>query len=135
MNLCRLVPLLIICSDAIGGTVAALVGHTISSGIGLGLLVGLLPLLILATMYVGASHWRPDRPHCKNGHCRSQDYEFMDVQEIITKTGTVRVYTYQCLCGDRYLYRDGDFVSLAPAGEESPFMTISNWGRWTKTAG
>lgn len=130
MNLSRVIPLLVVGSAAGGGAIAAYTGHDVLVGVASGFLIGLSPLLLLGLAYAFLVAWRPDRPACRNGRCRADDYEFLEWPEGARKEGTGCSYCYQCRCGDRYVQRGTRFVEIAQDATEKPFMALSKWGRW-----
>ena len=128
MNLCKAYPIFIILCITVGGTIAYFTGAPLMRGTTIGLLVGFAPIALLCISYVAVTTWRPDRPNCRCGQCRSQDYRYLGPDHITPET----VYEYQCpSCGRKYRKKDKRFWEFAENGVESPCMVVSKWGRWT----
>lgn len=130
MNLCRLIPLFIVGSTAIGGSVAAFLHLDLFMGLTIGFFVGLSPLAMLLGLGYVLELWWPDRPVCRASKCRSSDYEFLEWRKSETKNGKPFSFIYRCRCGHRYMQREKRFIEILDDGTEEAFMVISKWGRW-----
>jgi hypothetical protein len=71
--------------------------------------------------------WRPDRPICRCGKGRSEEYEYIGPEQITAET----VFEYRCpFCGRRYRQKEKRFWEFLDNGSDIPYMSISKWGRW-----
>ena len=90
-------------------------------GAALGCLVLQCPLLLDHLWHI----WRPLRPMCKRGKCKSRDYRLVKMSED--------EYVFQCSCGDTYSRRGPDFLEVLPSGASRPYMRRSGFlGKWVK---
>jgi hypothetical protein len=128
MNLDRLLPLFILLCLVLGGVIAHLRGESVLIGAGIGMAVGLSPLVFLGIAYLFIQRWSPDRPPCACGACESEDYDFIDSLSDFEE----HVYAYRCpACGREYRAK-GDSFSLSTPEGVKPYMKTSRWGRWVR---
>lgn len=96
----------------------------------LGLVAGFLFFKLLGLLSRAWGVWKPLRPPCERGRCRSGDYEFVRVEE--------RGAVFKCRCGDEYLNPDWlplttrRFMRLLPDGSVRPYMKARPLCRWRK---
>ena len=128
MNLSsRLFPVFVMACATIGAAVANSFSLPILLGAVIGLIVGFSPLVIIAIGYFLLMAWRPDRPLCRCGRCRSKQYQYAGPTQITAAT----VYEYQCPFCSRVYRQEGDcFREVSGDGSAIPYMRISKWGRW-----
>jgi hypothetical protein len=127
MNLCRVYPVFIMLCIAISGAIAHVSGAPLLHVIILGLAVGMAPLVLMGIMSILMVAWCPDRPMCRCGKCRSDDYSYVESGNITVET----VFEYQCpFCSRTYRQRDKRFWEFSSDGSEIPYAVISKWGRW-----
>jgi hypothetical protein len=101
------------------GKVGWLVGGLI--GILSGVLL-LYSLWLLAEFYY---RFRPLRPTCRNGKCRSDEYEI----NVVAKEGLWESEN-RCKCGDTYLRSGSRFMLLLPDGSTQPYMLRKPFHNW-----
>jgi hypothetical protein len=129
MSLSLVLPSLTLIAAAIGGVVAYLIGAPTLSGVAVGFLVGVSPVLFIGVFASLLSAWRPERPTCRCGRCRSGGYEFIGPAQNSPEL----VYEYRCpACQRKYRQKGGRFWERLQDGTEIPFMRVSSWGRWRK---
>ncbi len=127
MNLSRAYPLFILLCIAGGATIAHFTGASIFIGTAIGSAVGVAPMALLCITYLLFMKWRPDRPMCRCGKCRSEEYEYIGPKHITAET----VFEYRCpFCGRIYRQKEKRFWEFLDNGSDIPYMSISKWGRW-----
>ncbi len=77
---------------------------------------------LLATLY---QRFRPLRPPCRQGRCRSNDYEI----RVIAKEGSWESES-KCKCGDMYVRRGNRFMLLRADGSTHPYMLRRRFHNW-----
>lgn len=94
-------------------------------GFPLGLILAFLIIYILNILMDLWYVWRPLRPICKNGKCKSNDYKWVTRIEDFCPV-------FICSCGDLYLKNGSLFIELLSDGSSEPYMSHSFFGRWKK---
>jgi hypothetical protein len=90
-----------------------------------GFIVGIVPLALIWLVGLPILLFYRDRPACICGHCRSQDYRYLSMEQQPLS------FDYECpSCSRRYRARDGMFSEVASDGSERPYMRQSTFGRW-----
>lgn len=115
---------------ALGGVaIAHFCGFSLWTGFGYGLLVGFSPLalLFLAALVLRMNN---DRPPCKCGRCKSDQYEFIRMEQ--NRDGDDE-YFYRCpSCGRDWKARGDVFYEIKADGSEAAYMK-SNWRQTWKS--
>jgi hypothetical protein len=128
MNLEKVFPWFVVLCMAGGGILAHRSGASLMAGVAGGLGVGMLPLLVLGAIYWLMMAWRPERPPCVCGKCKSDEY--VSVGPMVKPEDST--YYYKCPhCGCEYRSH-GSLFDLKTAHGYSPYMEISRWQRWKR---
>lgn len=99
-------------------------------GLALGALAGNLPFVLLGAGHGVLLAWRPERPRCRCGRCRSEQYEFTGAEG--RASGSI-IFRYRCpACGRRYGRMGSRFLELESGGSGSIYMKLSCVGRWVR---
>jgi hypothetical protein len=113
------------CSTGIGSLIGCATPLGFQRGLTYGFIFGHLPLALLGLVGLPLLLFHRDRPICRCGRCRSQDYEFLGMEQQPLS------FDYRCPSCDRhYRARDNKFLEIASNGSEQPYMRQSSLGRW-----
>ncbi len=114
---------------AVGSGIAHYNGEPIIEGTGIGLLVGVSPMLALGGLYSLIMWWQPDLPRCRCGKTKYGEYQYVgQMSEPFTEETW---FENRCpKCGRRYKSKSGVFNEVLPDGTMVPYMETSRWGRW-----
>jgi hypothetical protein len=69
--------------------------------------------------------FRPLRPTCRQGKCRSNDYGI----KIVVK-GASSESENRCKCGDIYVRRENRFMLVQPDGSTKPYLARKPFHNW-----
>jgi hypothetical protein len=114
---------------AAGSAIAQLTKTPLITGVSLGLLTGVAPLLGLGVLYALIMWWHPDLPPCRCGKTKYGEYEYIGPMSGPFSEDTW--YENRCpKCGRHYKSNRGVVVEQRSDGSVVPYMKESRWGRW-----
>lgn len=78
--------------------------------------------------------WRPYPPPCKNGTCRSGDYDIESLPpEVCERHNALSIVGWRCRCGDLYAgTHTNRWVLIRPDGTVEPVLMHRAFGRWRR---
>lgn len=129
MNLETLFPLWFFLCIAAGSAVAHYTSTPIINGAGIGMIVGVAPIVGLTMLGVLIPWWRPDLPRCRCGKTKYGEYE--SIGSMLDPLTHEWCYENQCpKCGRHYKSKSNVVYEVMPDGTMTPYMKTSRWGRW-----